>query len=367
MKDQRNFIKAIEIFLLSFVWLVLLATPILFREENNRPLLDSVLKQFEILLPLSVLFFINRFWFVPRFLYHHRYGRYIGSVVLTILILTSALFVYHEKQTAIPPTGIAGIENDRRPPPGEGHENKPVNVDRQGQPSKPAPPYANFLILSLLITGFDTGLRSTLRWTLAEKDKFRLEKENVATQLVLLRNQISPHFFMNTLNNIHALVDINAEEAKHALIRLSRMMRYLLYETETEQTSLASEVEFISSYVDLMKLRFTEKVRIQLQLPSVIPDKTIPPFLFISLIENAFKHGISYREESYIDIDLSAGENRLVLVVKNSKSGTVSETEKSGIGIENTRKRLDLLYGSSYHLDIIDNKDSFIVNLSVPI
>ena len=145
------------------------------------------------------------------------------------------------------------------------------------------------------------------------------------------------------------------------------MMRYLLYETDSEKTTLKREIEFLESYINLMKLRFNEKVNITLNLPQNIPDRTIPPFLFTSLIENAFKHGISYKEESFIDIEMILGDDRLLLIVKNSKIDNKKVEEFSGIGIENTRKRLDLLYAKNYHLDIIDRKDIFIVNLSIPL
>lgn len=118
----------------------------------------------------------------------------------------------------------------------------PKNLSGQltGSPGR-SPPFANIIVLSVLVVGFDTGLRSGLRWIKVENEKVRLEKENVATQLVLLLNQVSPHFFMNTLNNIHSLVDKNAAEAKEAIIKLSKMMRYLLYETEPEKTTLKRE------------------------------------------------------------------------------------------------------------------------------
>jgi LytS/YehU family sensor histidine kinase len=144
-------------------------------------------------------------------------------------------------------------------------------------------------------------------------------------------------------------------------------MRYLLYETETEKTTLRREIEFLESYISLMKLRFNEKVFITLHLPASIPEKTIPPFIFTSLIENAFKHGVSYKDESFIDIDLIINEKLLILAVKNSKTDKTRDEEFSGIGIENTRKRLELLYGENYNLEIIDNKDLFTVNLSVPL
>jgi LytS/YehU family sensor histidine kinase len=229
------------------------------------------------------------------------------------------------------------------------------------------PPFANLLIFSVLIVGFDTGLRSGLRGVEMENEKVRLEKEKVATQLVLLRNQVSPHFLMNTLNNIHSLVDVNSSEAKEAIIKLSKMMRYLLYETETEKTTLKKELEFLESYIDLMRLRFNEKVKIILNLPAVFTDRTIPPFIFTSLIENAFKHGVSYNDESFIEIDMLIKDDRLNLTIKNSKYEQNQAREYSGIGIENTRKRLDLLYGANYILDIIESKDLFTVNLSIPL
>ena len=363
-------IKYTEIVLIIFVWLVLLFTPILFREDIYSPVKRSVIMQLEILFPLSLLFLINRFILVPRLLFKGKQLFFIVSVLGLIILFTAGLFFYDTNIKNIPPSDLPQIEDQIKQPPYA----FPGGVDRFGnlrpaqtrQP-RPIPPFANFLILSILIVGFDTGLRSGLRGIDIENEKVRLEKENVASQLVLLRNQVSPHFLMNTLNNIHSLVDINTEEAKEAIIKLSKMMRYLLYETETEKTTLIREVEFLESYINLMKLRFNERVSITLNLPSSIPEKTIPPFIFTSLIENAFKHGISYKDESFINIDLIIDEERLLLVIKNSKTDKSQVEKFSGIGIENTRKRLELLYGTNYHLDIVDDKDLFTVNLSVPL
>ena len=375
-RDRMNFrsrtIKYTELALIIFVWMVLLMTPVLFREDNNKPIIGSVLNQLEILVPLSVLFLVNRFVFVPGLLFRGKPVLFIFSVLGVILLLAVGSYIYDTKIKQYPPARPGEAVNPgprpNPPPVSDGEIRKPPPPEQQGgrQP-RPVPPFANFLIFSVLIVGFDTGLLSGLRWIGAENEKVRLEKENVATQLTLLRTQVSPHFFMNTLNNIHALVDSNTEEAKEAIIKLSKMMRYLLYETETEKTTLKKEVEFLESYINLMKLRFSEKVRITMNLPAVVPEASIPPFLFTSFIENAFKHGISYKNESFITIDLIPGQERLIFIVKNSKNDNKQIGEFSGIGIENTRKRLDLLYGDKYHLDIIDNADLFTVNLSVPI
>ena len=370
MKDYQRKLQITEIVLITFVWLVLLSTPILFREENNNPVWKSVAKQLEILIPLSLLFLINRFSLVPRLLFRGKQIAYILSVLGAVLIIAVGLYFYHTnilREPNPPRNPLVELQNDRTNPLNPRFDQTENSIPPQNRTPKPMPPYANLLILSFLVIGFDTGLRATIRWIEVEQDKVKLEKENVATQLVALRNQISPHFFMNTLNNIHSLVDVNTEEAKEAIIKLSKMMRYLLYETETEKTTLKQEVEFLESYINLMQLRFNEKVRINLSLPITIPDKTIPPFLFISIIENAFKHGVSYKEKSFITIDLTTSENRLLLIVKNSKTDNGQSKEYSGIGIENTRKRLALLYGNDYHLDIIDNEEIFTVNLSIPL
>lgn len=367
---QNKRIKYTEIILIIFVWLVLLFTPILFREDIYSPIRRSVLMQLQILTPLLVVFLINRFFLVPRLLFKGKQFFFITSVLGLIILFTAGSYIYDTKIKNIPPPEFPQVSDQIKPPPYAfpGGSDPFGNLrPAQSRQSRPIPPFANFLILAVLVVGFDTGLRSGLRGINTENEKARLEKENVASQLVLLRNQVSPHFLMNTLNNIHSLIDINTEEAKEAIIKLSKMMRYLLYETETEKTTLKKEVEFLESYVKLMKLRFNEKVKIVLNLPSVIPEKTIPPFIFTSLIENAFKHGISYKDESFIDIDLITGGERLLLVIKNSKNENYKNEEFSGIGIENTRRRLELLYGTNYHLDIIDNRDLFTVNLSIPL
>ena len=396
MKTRNKTLIVTEVTLITFVWLVLLLTPILFREDNNKPLWRSVANQLEILIPLSILFVINRFILVPKVLYKGKPILFIAWVLGVIILLAIGSYIYDSSINKIPPRKETGLNEAMKPPPRESQadntlrpppvrpqadeatkpppdspperndpENRPPR--QQSRQPRPVPPFANFLIFSVLIVGFDTGLRSGLRWIGAENEKVKLEKENVSNQLALLRTQVSPHFFMNTLNNIHALVDTNTEEAKEAIIKLSKMMRYLLYETETEKTTLKKEIEFLESYINLMKLRFSEKVRITLNLPATIPDAAIPPFLFTSFIENAFKHGISYKNESFVTIDLILGKERLLFTVKNSKTDRNQINEFSGIGIENTRKRLDLLYGDKYHLDIIDNEDLFTVNLSVPL
>jgi len=296
------------------------------------------------------------------------------AVLLLIVVAVAGIYIYYSKPEAQsgrkpPETSISQDINVRNqgqstPPPA-----RPKQIKRKGDPvqPEPIPAYINLLILSVLLFGFDTGLKIASKWIYSEQQRIVLEKENIETQLAFLKHQISPHFFMNTLNNIHSLIDIDTVEAKKSVIKLSGLMRHLLYESDHEMSSLKSEVDFIRSYVDLMKLRYPKGVKITLNIPEKIPDKSIPPLLFISLLENAFKHGVSYMQESFIDIELSFESDNLQLMITNSKNKGNPKASESGIGIENTRKRLDLLFKDKYILDITDRGNVFITHLTIPV
>lgn len=218
-----------------------------------------------------------------------------------------------------------------------------------------------------MIVGFDTGLKLSVKWVQSEQKRMNAEKENVESQLAFLRNQVSPHFFMNTLNNIHSLIDFDKEQAKESIIQLSKLMRHLLYDSEIEKIPLQKEMSFIRNYVELMKLRFSEKVIINLDIPEKLPNKSIPPLLFTSYVENAFKHGVSYKYISFINISFSFTEDELTFDISNSQTPNEHVEEPSGIGIANSRKRLDLIYGTNYTLEIDDNKTEYSVHLNLPI
>ena len=185
-------------------------------------------------------------------------------------------------------------------------------------------------------------------------------------QYLALQNQINPHFFMNTLNNIHALVDMDAGKAKRTIVELSKLMRYVLYEASNRTILLSREIQFLDNYIALMKLRYTGRVRIECCMPDEVPEVQIPPLLFISFVENAFKHGVSYQEESFIWVFMSVEDGRLAFRCSNSNHGRSVE-QHHGIGLENIRKRLRLLFGQDYTLSINERDDSFNVLLIIPL
>jgi two-component system, LytTR family, sensor kinase len=225
----------------------------------------------------------------------------------------------------------------------------------------------NYGSTSLFLIFFSLGLRVMERHSRIEKMRKELEKEKLDSELALLKNQISPHFFFNTLNNIYSLISINAEDSQKAVLKLSKMMRYLLYDTEQGNTRLSNEIEFMNNYIDLMKLRMSDKIRLSVKFPGEYEDFNIPPLLFIPFVENAFKHGISFRENSFIDISMTCSDNNIFFRCGNSLSAISSGVvvNSSGIGLENVRKRLELLFPAKHELKISKTENTFEVLLKI--
>ena len=223
------------------------------------------------------------------------------------------------------------------------------------------------LIILILMLGMNLGIKLYFKQRSDQRKMDHLEKENLEQQLEYLKYQINPHFFMNTLNNIHALVDIDPEKAKQTILELSKMMRFVLYEGNKKGVPLDREIAFMHNYVTLMKLRYTDKVSITIDTPSKVPSKEVPPLMFITFVENAFKHGVSYRQASFINVSLRIENNdQLVFTCKNSKIPK-EEDKHGGVGLANVKQRLDLIYGTRYTLDIQDEQDTYTVNLTIPL
>lgn len=370
MKSTSNFDRFQPLIITAF-WALLFASPLLFGRFENEIDWDHIFVVWLNYLPLLVVFLINRYILLPRLFFKGKRVTYFITTTLLIGVITLGLFFFHStnnnQQKRMPPPPDRGdINNVQKPPPPElSMRERPPMLPRQNKPDS-IPPFANFLILAILLVGFDAGLQVSMRWANLEQEKMKLQTENIENQLAILKNQVSPHFFMNTLNNIHALVDIDSEEAKQAIIKLSNLMRHLLYDSEEKMTPIKKEVTFIESYIELMRLRFSDKVKIEVEIPSEIPNKFIAPLLFTSLLENAFKHGISYYNGSFIKVKLSFTENELNFEIENSNHPKTGEAA-SGIGLENTKKRLDLIYKNKYTFAIDETKKIYRVNLSVPI
>ena len=225
------------------------------------------------------------------------------------------------------------------------------------------------ILFGILMSGANSMIKLYYQAIATEQRMSMLERQNIETQMQYLKYQINPHFLMNTLNNIHAMIDFDREMARNSVMVLSRMMRHVLYDSGEKNTTLDKEVEFIENYIEMMRIRYIDDVDITFNHPDITLCRKIslPPLLIIVLVENAFKHGISYNKESFIHINVYIEDNELICVVTNSRHYSAT-TEHSGIGLNNITKRLDLLFGEDYMLNIDDSdQNRYIVKLVIPV
>lgn len=221
----------------------------------------------------------------------------------------------------------------------------------------------------LMLMGLNLGVKLYFKTQEDREQQERLEKQDLERQLEYLRYQVNPHFFMNTLNNIHALVDINPERAKTTIVELSKMMRYILYEGDKKLIPVQREALFLNNYIELMRLRYSSRVSISLDMPEMMPDMMLPPLLLIIFVENAFKHGVSYAAPSFIDIKVEVTQDKLKFRCRNSRQEQKPDEKKKkgGVGLANARRRLDLLFHDKYSLEIKEDDKEYDVQLEIPL
>lgn len=227
-------------------------------------------------------------------------------------------------------------------------------------------PFFGRMLIALLMFSFNIAVKLFFKSLRDQELMKEMERNKLQSELDYLKYQINPHFFMNTLNNIHALVDLDTEKAKQTIVELSRLMRYVLYESNNRTILLSKEVQFLQHYVELMRIRYTHKVRVDISMPQDTGNMQVPPLLFISFVENAFKHGISYQRPSFVAVDMHLENDKVVFHCSNSNFGN-SDDQHHGIGLENIRKRLHLLFEDHYSLSIKETTECFDVLLSVPV
>lgn len=351
-----------EIVLYVLIWMIAISVPFYMtwsKTGNFRS--DFLFKEWLKLLPFFIIFLINNFVTAPKLLLKGKYVPYIFSCILLIAVVLAA-----DHFSPFERPGEFGFRPERGPGriPGFPEPHGPVRHFR------PPGIIVGHLLVYFLIIGFNSGIKIFVRWTEEQNIRSEKEKQHLATELAFLKHQISPHFFMNTLNNIHSLIDINAEQAKDSVIKLSRLMRYLLYESEPDKTSLKKELDFMESYIELMRLRYDEEtLSVQLSYPENTEDVKVPSFLFMSFIENAFKHGVDSRYKSFIDIEFKIKDDKLSFMIKNSLFDRSNDSVKdiSGIGLDNVRKRLDLIYKNNYTFAVVLVEEVYGISLEIPL
>ena len=328
------------------LWGVFGLTLLLFQPFAGRVVLPS---QFWVKQALVFAMWVAAFYFtarvsVPRLLFRGHAGWFVAVLLGTavvVTLLTQALESWLNLQVLMDQALHQG-QGPRRP-------------GSFGGPRRRFD--AMSMLMTLLVLGISTSITAVQKWQHDARQRQELEQQQVSSELSFLKAQINPHFFFNTLNNIYALTLLDGDAARVALHTLSRMMRYVLYDTTAGTTPLSKEIAFLQDYVTLMRLRLTDKVEVTLELPEPVLEVPVAPMVLLPFVENAFKHGVSATEASYIRIAVRQPSSEVLeLEVRNSRFATpvASLEESNGIGLVNTRRRLDLLYPGRYTLLVTD-------------
>ncbi|MBR4148984.1 MAG: histidine kinase [Rikenellaceae bacterium] len=328
----------------TFVFLVPIFSGSIFRSDPFE--WRSIQTAWSIEAPYFLLFAIHNWWIAKRFLLTRKYLTYAALTIVTVVVIFTSIDLYHH---------IYGIDI----------EQPDVRMTTLVFSHLPLP--IN-LLLGIFMCGLNSGIKMIYKSIRDDQVMGDMRHNMMQAELDYLKYQINPHFFMNTLNNIHALIDIDSEAAKDTVIELSKMMRYVLYDSEQDSISLDKEIQFLQHYIQLMRLRYSDSVEIVVDVPESSHSQVkIPPLIFIVFVENAFKHGISYNSRSYIhiSIEVSAEGDRVHYSVSNSKNPSKWNTH-GGIGLDNVRKRLDLLFPKRYQLEIEDTAHHYSVELNIP-
>ena len=337
-----------ENLLYLLVWAAIILVPVLYSQmlSEKHVNLEAAWVIWKQLIPFLTIFLIHNFVIADRYLPRRKYWKLLFCNILLIVTVFGLVEIYDNSILFIP-QGSHG-----------GYRIAFSNYDI----------YWNILF-ALFMNGTNNAIKLLYQSVRDEQQMQLLIQENLRAEMESLKYQINPHFFMNTLNNIHALIDIDGEAAKLAVIDLSKMMRYVLYDSGHERIPLAGDIRFLKNYIDLMRIRYTDRVSITLDVPPQLPEISIPPLLLIVFVENAFKHGVSYNRDSFIRIAISYADGKLTALIHNSRHPAADNRSRSGgIGLENVRKRLELLYGEGgYTLETIPAEQTYTVKLVIPI
>ena len=409
MRLRSNKMAIGENLLYFLVWTVAILVPILNAKmmSEEHVYFVNILTAWLKILPYGIIFLLNNLLFAPKLLLRKHYAAYY---LISILYLVALFYSIEYYETTM-----------RRSP----FADSDLYIVHGRASFTDLAWYWNVL-LGLFLQNTNNGIKIMFKSMSDEQKMVSLERQSLQAEMDYLKYQINPHFFMNTLNNIHALIDIDTEAAKETVIELSKMMRYVLYDSENAETSILNDIRFVENYIGLMRIRYTDDVDIRLDVEGTIPPEAkIPPLLLIVFVENAFKHGVSYNSPSYVHIVISCDGSTASCTVTNSRhehtaanvlsasrtqdtdaartdtadtdtksssrrgrksrrgrngtkdSGRIHSDgrnmdtgsgKSSGMGLYNVRKRLDLLFGSNYTLKIDDShEDRYEVKLTIPI
>lgn len=304
---------------------------------------EEIVSLWQSILPIIILFLIHNFLILPI----AKRNRILYAFALIILVL---LFGFYCFTVGNYPPGVPDLVSpmDYNPP--------------SHQPARPGSLKFGFGILAILA---NIGGDAIVDREKKEQERRLMEIDNLKLQLEALRYQINPHFFLNTLNNIQALILIDPDKASESLGVFSKMMQMILRYGDALVIPLSDELCFLDYLVSLMRLRYPDDIAVETRLPAHAGDAVIQPLILATFVENAFKHGISYKQPSSVRLQIEHSEGKIIFRCENTLH-CESQAKGLGIGLENARKRLSLLYGGQYRLQANPSGDHYVVELVLP-
>ncbi len=346
---EKNIVLQISIIIAAWLCFFMLPFQFFYWDKSKSPFASTRFVQLFISsnLMLVCFYYLNTKVFIPKLLALKKTWLYIGSVLLCFFMY---LAVMYEIMLLSPETQAFA----------ESAVAKSINYKG---------PYffdSRYIILFLIAFLVSTGIKVITQWFTAEEVKEEISRQQLETELSLLKTQVNPHFLFNTLNSIYSLAIANNKKTADAVMRLSHIMRYTLEECQDNYVALQQEIDFINSYIELQRLRLTNNNAICFTTAGNISNAQIAPFVFIPFIENAFKYGTSTHRSSSIKAMVDVCPQNIVFTCENDyQINGKNKVESTGTGISNARRRLDLLYHKKYDLKIVAEEASFKVSLTI--
>ncbi len=313
---------------------------LVYLDIQEHPIIDSMIRQFISISFYILIVYFNIYYLIPKFLSKEQPSIYLIYLTLTALVLTPVkIFLMY-------------IVYD--------HSNLAMYFTQNQR--------------SIFLSSFFMGLASTIfkivnDWLIQQREMNILKNQTLESELRFLKSQINPHFLFNTLNSLYALTLKKSDDAPEIVLKLSEMMRYILYECNEKMVPLTKEVKSLQNYMELEKLRHRTETAISFDIDGDLTDQKIAPLLFMTFMENAFKHGLSNQLEGhYVKINLHIKEDNIVFEIINSnapKSNSYQKNKNKGIGLQNIKRRLTLLYPKKHKLRIDNTQDKYAVKLEL--
>ncbi len=329
-----------KIFLHALFWGGITAFFVFVAHSNSKISMRALLVLFGVYGIINLtIFYLNYLLLIPRYLDKKRYRQYMGA--LLVLVIAFGLLKY----------GVAVLT---------------WNFTHAGlkEPLKFCQYFVSTCFTSFFFIFLSVVLQFSVDWFTNERVQRDLENQRLTAELAFLKSQINPHFLFNSLNSIYSLAYQRSETTPEAILKLSEIMRYMLYESNDNKVDLAKELQYLQNYIDLQKIRFGSNAYVDFEVNGVVSNQRIVPLLLIAFVENAFKHGVANDPATPIKLIINLSDGHLSFYMENKKHMN-NRDMISGIGLNNVRRRLDLLYPDRYNLEIHDDADIYTCELSL--